>query len=139
VPSDDERKQGVGPGAGTSPWAVLAAAVALQALTGPGQTVGVSVFVDHLVADLELSRSAVSAAYLVGTLAGAASNASRALTCTFTNRPTQDATHCKACGQLKTRWSSSLRKMLGGMGKTSYAGWRYSCPRPCSPKPSTDP
>jgi MFS family permease len=58
---------------GPSPWVVLSAAVSLQALTGPGQTVGVSVFVDHLVADLELSRSVVSAAYLVGTLAGGAS------------------------------------------------------------------
>jgi MFS family permease len=52
---------------------MLAAAVALQGLTGPGQTIGMSVFVDHLVADLDLSRSAVSTAYLVGTLAGAAS------------------------------------------------------------------
>lgn len=56
-----------------TPWAMLVAAVVLQGLTGPGQTIGVSVFVDHLVADLDLSRSAVSAAYLVGTLTGAAS------------------------------------------------------------------
>lgn len=52
---------------------MLVAAIVVQALTAPGQTVGVSVFVDHLVTDLDLSRSSVSAAYLVGTLTGAAS------------------------------------------------------------------
>ncbi|WP_046471736.1 MFS transporter [Allosalinactinospora lopnorensis] len=41
------------------------------ALSGPGQTVGISVFVDHIIADLEISRSAVSTAYLIGTLGGA--------------------------------------------------------------------
>jgi MFS family permease len=41
------------------------------ALTGPGQTIGVSVFVDHFIADLGLTRSGVSAAYLVGTLVAA--------------------------------------------------------------------
>lgn len=56
-----------------TPWAMLVAVVVLQGLTGLGQTIGVSVFVDHLVADLDLSRSVVSAAYLVGTLTGAAS------------------------------------------------------------------
>lgn len=56
-----------------APWAMLVAAVVLQGLTGPGQTIGVSVFVDHLVADLDLTRSAVSVAYLVGTFTGAAS------------------------------------------------------------------
>lgn len=41
------------------------------ALSGPGQTAGISVFVDHIIADLGISRSMVSAGYLVGTLAGA--------------------------------------------------------------------
>ena len=41
-------------------------------MTGPGQTIGVSVSVDPLIAELALSRSQVSAAYLIGTLAGAA-------------------------------------------------------------------
>nr|WP_218909342.1 MFS transporter [Nocardiopsis sinuspersici] len=41
------------------------------ALSGPGQTAGVSVFVDHLVTDLDVSRSAVSLAYMCGTLSGA--------------------------------------------------------------------
>lgn len=45
-----------------APWTMLVAAVVLHGLTGPGQTIGVSVFVDHLVADLDLTRSAVSAA-----------------------------------------------------------------------------
>ncbi len=52
-------------------WLVLGCAILTAGLTGPGQTIGVSVFIDHLVDDLSLSRSQVSAAYLVGTLAGA--------------------------------------------------------------------
>ena len=47
---------------------VLAAAVAAMALTGPGQTIGVSVFIDHFVDDLSISRAQVSTAYLIGTL-----------------------------------------------------------------------
>ena len=54
-----------------SPWAVLAIATITGGLTGPGQTIGVSVFIDHFVDDLNLSRSQVSTAYLIGTLAGA--------------------------------------------------------------------
>lgn len=41
-------------------------------MTAPGQTVGVSVFVDPMVADLGVSRSQLSTAYLIGTLTGAA-------------------------------------------------------------------
>ncbi len=52
-------------------WIVLALAGFTAALTGPGQTIGVSVFIDHFVSDLDLSRSQVSGAYLIGTLAGA--------------------------------------------------------------------
>lgn len=43
----------------------------MQIATAPGQTVGVSVFVGHFSDDLNLSRSAISTAYLMGTLAGA--------------------------------------------------------------------
>lgn len=50
---------------------MLGLAIAAAGLTGPGQTIGVSVFIDHFVADLGLSRSQVSSAYLVGTLVGA--------------------------------------------------------------------
>lgn len=40
-------------------------------MTGPGQTIGVSVFIDHFVDDLGVSRSSVGVAYLIGTLVGA--------------------------------------------------------------------
>jgi len=39
--------------------------------TGPGQTVGVSLFIDPLIDELGLTRPSVSTAYLIGTLAGA--------------------------------------------------------------------
>jgi MFS family permease len=45
-------------------------AVAL-ALTAPGQTAAISAFVDPLIGGLHLSRTAVSTAYMVGTLGGA--------------------------------------------------------------------
>lgn len=47
---------------------MLGAAIAAMALTGPGQTIGVSVFIDHFVDDLSISRPQVSTAYLIGTL-----------------------------------------------------------------------
>ncbi len=50
---------------------VLLLATLTAALTGPGQTIGVSVFIDHFIEDLSLSRAQVSGAYLVGTLIGA--------------------------------------------------------------------
>ncbi len=49
---------------------ILAFAVLAAGLTGPGQTIGVSVFIDHFISDLDISREAVSGAYLVGTLSG---------------------------------------------------------------------
>lgn len=49
-------------------WRILALASVTAALTGPGQTLGVSIFVDHFITDLGLGRSQVSSAYLVGTL-----------------------------------------------------------------------
>lgn len=52
-------------------WRILGLAILTAALTGPGQTIGVSVFVDHFIADLGLSRSGVSTAYLIGTLTAA--------------------------------------------------------------------
>lgn len=52
-------------------WRIVAFAAAILAMTAPGQTVGVSVFVDPMIDGLALSRSQVSGAYLVGTLAGA--------------------------------------------------------------------
>ncbi|HSJ35124.1 MAG TPA: MFS transporter [Acidimicrobiia bacterium] len=54
-------------------WVVLVAASFGMAMTIPGQTVGVSVFLDSIISDLGLGRSAVSATYTVGTLAGSLS------------------------------------------------------------------
>lgn len=54
-------------------WRIVGLTALLTALTAPGQTVGVSVFVDPMIQALELSRSQMSLAYLVGTLAGAIS------------------------------------------------------------------
>lgn len=42
-----------------------------MAMTAPGQTTGVSVFIDPLIEDLGISRTQVSTAYLAGTLIGA--------------------------------------------------------------------
>lgn len=52
-------------------WRIAVIATIAGAMTAPGQTVSVSVFVDHLIADLGLSREGVSTAYLIGTLTGA--------------------------------------------------------------------
>lgn len=54
-----------------SGWRIVAIAAAALALTAPGQTVGVSVFVDPMMDGLGLTRSQVSGAYLIGTLSGA--------------------------------------------------------------------
>ncbi len=40
------------------------------AMTGPGQTIGVSVFIDWFALDLDLSRATISTAYLIGTVGG---------------------------------------------------------------------
>ena len=52
-------------------WRIAGLATITGAMTGPGQTIGVSVSIDPLIAELGLSRSQVSAAYLIGTFAGA--------------------------------------------------------------------
>lgn len=54
-------------------WIVVAATTLGKAMTIPGQTAGVSLFIDGFIADLGLSRSSVSMAYTVATLIGAAS------------------------------------------------------------------
>lgn len=53
-----------------SGWRVAALASVVAVMTAPGQTIGVSVFIDHFIDDLSISRSAVATAYLVGTLTG---------------------------------------------------------------------
>ena len=53
-------------------WRIVALASVALMLTGPGQTIGMSVFVDEIVVDLDVSRSQVSLAYLIATLTSAA-------------------------------------------------------------------
>lgn len=53
-------------------WRIVAMCAVTLGLTAPGQTAGVSVFIDPMMAGLDLTRSQLSGAYLVGTLAGAA-------------------------------------------------------------------
>ena len=52
-------------------WVILLAGTFGIMMTTPGQTVGVSVFLDGIIADLGLSRSLVSLMYTGGTLMGA--------------------------------------------------------------------
>lgn len=51
-------------------WVILAAGTFGSFMTMPGQTSGVSVFVDPILADLGVSRAWASIAYGIGTLAG---------------------------------------------------------------------
>lgn len=51
-------------------WVVLAAAALGMIMTTPGQTVGVAVFLDRILADLGVSRATASGLYTLGTLAG---------------------------------------------------------------------
>ncbi len=52
-------------------WRIVALASTATIATAPGQTAAVSAFLDPMISELGLSRSAVSTAYLVGTLTGA--------------------------------------------------------------------
>ncbi|GGM50195.1 MFS transporter [Longimycelium tulufanense] len=52
-------------------WHIVVWSCIALAMTGPGQTAGVSVFIDPLIADLGLNRSTISTAYLLGTVGGA--------------------------------------------------------------------
>ncbi|MBH99580.1 MAG: hypothetical protein CL467_03155 [Acidimicrobiaceae bacterium] len=49
-------------------WYMVGLASVIGILTGPGQSIGVSVFREHLSSGLGLSDSAIASAYLVGTL-----------------------------------------------------------------------
>ncbi|GAA2364097.1 MFS transporter [Saccharopolyspora halophila] len=60
----------VAPSRAHLPRVVIAASIAL-ALTAPGQTAAMSVFIDPLIRDLGISRTVVSTAYMCGSLAGA--------------------------------------------------------------------
>jgi hypothetical protein len=52
-------------------WHVVAASSAALVLTAPGQTAGVAAFVDPVIAELGITRTALASAYLIGTLTGA--------------------------------------------------------------------
>ena len=52
-------------------WIVVAAAMTGMAMTIPGQTAGVSLFIDAFIEDLRLSRSVVSVAYTIATVTAA--------------------------------------------------------------------
>lgn len=52
-------------------WVILATGTLGVLMSAPGQTVGVSVFTDFLLRDLDLSRNALSLAYCLGTTASA--------------------------------------------------------------------
>jgi len=52
-------------------WHMVGFSALALAATGPGQTVGISLFIDPLIEELGVSRSAIATAYLLGTLAGA--------------------------------------------------------------------
>ncbi len=52
-------------------WRILAICTLARGFTAPGQTIGVSAFIDPMIDGLDISRSTISVAYLVGTLTGA--------------------------------------------------------------------
>lgn len=52
-------------------WYVVAASSVVYVCTAPGQTAAVSTFIDPMIDELGVSRSAISTAYLIGTLTGA--------------------------------------------------------------------
>jgi MFS family permease len=54
-----------------SGWRIVAVASIAIGMTAPGQTPGVSVFIDPMMATLDVTRSEISTVYLIGTLVGA--------------------------------------------------------------------
>lgn len=52
-------------------WSIVFWTTVVRAVTAPGQTIGVSAFIDPMKDSLGISRSAISTAYLIGTLCGA--------------------------------------------------------------------
>lgn len=53
-------------------WVILLVGAVGVVITAPGQTIGVSVFTDHLLTALEMSRDELSVAYMLGTMLSAA-------------------------------------------------------------------
>ena len=54
-----------------SGWRIVVLAAVTTGMTSPGQTFGVSVWIDPMMATLGLTRTEISGAYLIGTLIGA--------------------------------------------------------------------
>ena len=52
-------------------WVIVVVGTFGVAMTGPGQTYIVSMFIEHFIRDLGLSRSVVSTLYMIGTLSNA--------------------------------------------------------------------
>lgn len=51
-------------------WVIMVVGTIGLIMTSPGQTYAVSIFIDHFIEDLHLSRSLVSTLYTIGTLTG---------------------------------------------------------------------
>lgn len=51
-------------------WVIMLAGTLGMVMTSPGQTFSVSIFIEHFITDLGISRSLVSTLYTVGTLVG---------------------------------------------------------------------
>jgi MFS family permease len=54
-------------------WIIVVVAIIGRVMTSPGQTCAVSIFVEHFIGDLRISRSLVSTLYTIGTLTAALS------------------------------------------------------------------
>lgn len=52
-------------------WHIVVQAAIVLAMSAPGQTAGMSLFIDHFIEDLGVSRSVISTGYLIGTISGA--------------------------------------------------------------------
>lgn len=70
-PVDTGGRRGARTANGFYGWHIVAASSVALVLTAPGQTAGVAAFVDPVIAELGISRTALSTAYLIGTLNGA--------------------------------------------------------------------
>lgn len=71
VADRSSRRPGVRQPGGFYGWHVTGFAAVLLVATAPGQTAGVSTFIDPMIADLGIDRTTLSTAYLIGTLTGA--------------------------------------------------------------------
>jgi len=51
-------------------WNMVALCIVIRGFTAPGQTIGVSAFIDELIAAFDTTRSKVALTYLIGTIVG---------------------------------------------------------------------